>query len=115
MALKLSTSTPFANRKAMVKGLVAGSLMVSAMLNDYWMGWRFMLFAGGLLVFIEALMPYDKELHTGTVVLLTIIGGVISVLMTAFGGIVSYTVLIVTVCLALYGYSYAKSKGKTWF
>ncbi len=114
MTFALHTSKPFTSRKAMLKGLAAGSLMVSGLLNGYWAGWRFMLFAAGILVFIDALMPYGEELHTGAAVAATLTGGVTSLVFTVFGGVVSYTILMAVAGGALYAYLYVRGKNKTW-
>lgn len=115
MVFRLEGGDPVSSSKALLKGLIAGSLMVSALLNDYWIGWRFFLFAGGLLVFMEGLFPYDKELHTGALVTATIAGGLVSLALTVYGGVVSYTVLMMLIGAALYCYWYAKNRTKTWF
>jgi len=115
MAFRMLTSVPFSSTKALLKGLVAGSLMVSALMNDYWIFWRVLLFAGGLLVFTEGMFPYNQDLHTGALVTSTIAGGAASLALTFYGGVASYTVLMIIVAMALYGYSYAKNRTKTLF
>lgn len=114
MALKMNMSTPFANKKSILKGIVAGSLMIAALLNDFGTIWRIILFVGGFLVFLEGLFPYGKELHTGTLLLMTIVGGVISLLLTSFYSITAYVVFIILVGAAVYIISYMKNKTKTW-
>lgn len=114
MALKLSMSTPFANRKAILKGLLAGSLMVGALLSSFWFPWRILLFVGGLLIFLDGMLPYGRELHTGSVLAMTIVGGAISLVLTFLGGSTAYLVLVVIVGVALYATSYMMNRTKTW-
>ena len=115
MAFRMLTSVPFSSTKALLKGLIAGSLMVSALMNDYYILWRVLLFTAGLFVFMEGMFPYNQDLHTGGLVISTIAGGAVALCFTFYGGIVSYTVLMIIVALGLYGYSYSKNKTKTWF
>lgn len=115
MALKLLTGTPFANRKAIIKGLVAGSLIVSSILMNVGIFWRLVLFIAGILVLLEAMFPYGKELYVGSVVATTIVGGILSLAFYLSGALVAYTILIIIVIALLYLISYSQSRSKTWF
>ena len=99
--------TPILLWKSALQGLAAGSLATAGIVSGFGPAIQAVLFVGGVLVFIDALIPNGSTSPVTTVVF-TLIGIVASILTVLFGLILPWTVAVVVAIALFYFHSHSR-------
>ncbi len=94
-----------------LKGFLAGSLIVGAVINPMHILFQIILVVGGILMLMDALVNYWKNVFPGTTTIMAIIGAIFSVTLTIYGYAYYYLALVIFIFIVLYLYYMVAKKG----
>lgn len=103
------TYSPLIRWEHALKGLLAGSLVVSGVLSPVWLGFQAVLFFMGVFIFIDSFVPNGGTSFMATIIF-TVIGGVVSLVFFMLGVVLFWAVPMVVIAVLLYLYSFSRRR-----
>jgi hypothetical protein len=101
--------SPLLQRIPILKGFLSGSLLVAGIANPFGIPLQAVLFFGGILVFIDGIMP-NGEVSIVATVLASFLGGLASFLAALEGLSVPWTAAVALAAAWLYFIRFSKRK-----
>ena len=94
-----------------LKGFISGSLIIGGAINPFNIVIQILLIVVGILVLMDALLMYGKNVFPATTTIAAILGAVLAVIFTLIGYSSYFLSLMMFIFVVLYLYYLAAKKG----